>query len=90
MQALKQVQADYEKRLRDVEAQREQLLDEMETRENALIQEVSNKSVCMPNLLVACALLCRRGLGLGASYRAKNNCWPLAVFRAYYLPFHGP
>ena len=40
LQALKQVQADYEKRLKDVESQREQLLEEMETRESSLINEV--------------------------------------------------
>ena len=43
MQALKQVQADYEKRLKDVEAQREQLLDEMESREGSLINKVRIK-----------------------------------------------
>ena len=40
LQAIKQVQADYEKRLKDVEAQREQLLNEMETRETSLIAKV--------------------------------------------------
>ncbi len=39
-QTLKQVQSDYEKRLKDVEMQREQLLDEMETRESTLINKV--------------------------------------------------
>ena len=39
-QALKQVQTDYEKRVKDVEGQREQLLDEMESRESTLINKV--------------------------------------------------
>ena len=41
VQAIKQVQSDYEKRLKDVETQREQLLDEMESRETTLIAKVS-------------------------------------------------
>ena len=43
VQAIKQVQSDYEKRLKDVEAQREQLLNEMESRETSLIAKVYTK-----------------------------------------------
>lgn len=43
VQAIKQVQIDYEKRLKEVESQREQLLDEMETRETSLIAKVKEK-----------------------------------------------
>ena len=39
-QASRQVQTDYEKRLKEVESQREQLLNEMEARENTLISKV--------------------------------------------------
>ena len=39
---MKQVQTDYEKRLREVEAQRTQLLDEMESRETRLITKVTD------------------------------------------------
>lgn len=48
LQQFKQVQADYEKRLRDVESQREQLLVEMETREASLITKVTQHCASMP------------------------------------------